>query len=996
MNKAAAFYFLLSIFLVSGYNTYAQVYYFKKYTTSDGLIQGTVNDIYQDSFGRIWFGTVDGLSIYDGVEFQNFQEQDGLKVSVISDFLELSPGIMLVGTFGNGIGILLKPPYQKDTLIASINDKKYLVNNEVNKIKRDPYGNIWICTQGGLTKWTITGNSITSIIHQQDFGDIGKLAVSDVVFADKEIMYLATDKGLVKYSGNKYEIIFTESIKEYELIHYLYLDRNKTLWFSSLRTLYFMKDGLIKPYKINDIEIGFPSNSIVENKNGDLIIGSLGRLIIINKDGTRIIDKKNGFNEKSVLALMFDREENLWIASLEGASKLNKSNFRFVDNNNVVLNFPRLMKTEKRLLIGNSDGIYSIENFILKPEQRFRNFKSTRVLDYLRKADEEWFATDRGVYYQHENKRKLFSVQDGLPHNFVYTIAKDHDDILWIMTQGGVAYIKNYVVYNFKDKIEKAWKYSDENCQSVLNNMSDRNIVVDHENNKWLGTWRGGLLKISGDSVYRFTEKDGIADLRIRSLYLDSSKVLWIGTRFNGVYRFDGKSFVNYSAKDGLNSNWVFSICEDDNRNYWFSTSKGVCRFDGNTFIQYGATEGILGGEILFSCYYNKLIWFNSWDQIFCFVPDRENFNPAGPSVYFKQIHLLEGKIPLNSNYNTANSPDINKLLIFQPKETETKINYGNNTIVFEFAGTSFRSEGRVSYKYKLEGFDNNWIASSKRNYITYTHLPPGRYKFIVYAVNREGIKSPSPATFAFTILPPFWQTWWFISLSVLFFIFIISLVNYLIYQYKIRQAIKVERLRTKISTDLHDEIGTGLSSIAIFAELIKRESKIGTVKTADMLKRIENTSRDLIDKMSDIVWAINPGNDTFEDALMKLKDYSVKILESKGINVELNLETVNEKIILPMVVRRNLLSIFKEAVTNAAKYSNASTIKLNLRFFEKPEKKIFLSVVDNGIGFDLNTQRKGYGLKNIEQRSLEMGAELEISSSPGKGTVLKVEIPIP
>lgn len=985
---------LISVFVCYSNEINSQVYFFKKYTTADGLIQGTVHDITQDSFGRIWFGTAEGLSIYDGFEFQNYQEQDGLNVPVVTSILEFAKGIMLVGTFGNGVNVLYKPPFQKDTLIYKLNEKKYIINNEVSKIKRDPFGNIWFCTRGGLTKWTIENNAIKSINHFTEFGSLGKLEIHDIAFNSDGFIYLGTDKGLVEFSKGNYKIIYSEKAKEYGLIHFVYVDRKNTVWFSSLKTLYFYNDGVVEPFRLRDNNGSFNTNSIIENDDGALLIGVLGKIIIKRGNETKIIDKNSGFGEEGILSLMFDSEGNLWIGSLEGASKLSKSNFRFVNKNNITLNFPKLINSDGKLFIGNSDGLYTIRNFELVREDRFNDYNSMRVLDYLKSGETEWFATDKGVYSQNYKSKLHFSIKDGLPHNFVYSIAKDSDGILWVLTQGGVAYVKNDSGYNFKNKLEKEWKYSDDDCQFILNTMSIRNIVIDDENNKWIGTWAGGLFRIKNDSVYRYTEKDGLMDLRVRGLYLDSQNQIWVGTRFNGVYKFDRKNFVKISTVDGLNSNWVFSICEDKNNNYWFSTAKGVCKFDGRKYLKYGASEGILGGEILASCYYNNMVWFNSWDQIFYFSSEEEDYKSTSPPIYFKDIKLLDNNLPLFHKYDLDKDFDPQKLIHHRQNRDEIEINFGTNTIVFEFAGTSFKGEDKVTYEYMLEGFDKNWIKNTKRNNITYAHLPPGKYDFKVYAINREGTRSESPANFTFTILPPFWQQWWFVLSAIIFFILTVSFINYLIYNYKIRQAIKLERLRTKISTDLHDEVGTGLSSIAIFSELIKRELGKNSSRIGEMFERIENTSRGLIDKMSDIVWAINPENDRLEDAILKLKEFSVKLLESRGAEVKISIPENVYSSSLSMEVRSNLLMIFKEIVTNTAKYSSANTISINLFTRNRNGKEFLcLEVIDDGVGFDSSKATTGNGLKNISRRAKDIKGNLVVDSSIGEGTKVLLEI---
>ena len=962
---------------------------------ADGLIQGTVQEIYQDSKGRMWFGTVDGLSIYDGSEFYNYTEDEGLKVPIISGFLEISDGVMLVATLGNGIEVFVKHPYKQDSIAFTINNKKFLIDPRVNQIKRDKYGSIWICTEAGITKWVFENNSFTNVVHENDFNGLGELSVYSVSFGQDEKIYFGTSKGLLEYNNSKYHFITQEFKKKCEPVIYTYVDRQNTLWFSSLKKFFYVKNGKVEEFKFNGKPLDIVVNAITERNADEIIIGSLGKIIILRKDSNEIIEEKNGLTENSLLSLFIDREDNLWIGSLEGLSRLNKSNFRFVNLNSVKLNYPNLIKTNNQLYLGNVNGLYLIRNFELDRLPKFKELESMRILDYMVDGKNEWFATDRGVILRQSGRNKIYDDQNGLPNNFVYSIYKDSTGIIWILTQGGLAYVKNGSLYNFKTSLESGWKYSDLECQYVLSSTSIRYAVIDNKNTKWITTWRNGLIRIRNDSIYRFTEKDGLNDLRVRSLYLDSKNNLWIGTRFNGVYKYDGKSFFNYSTKDGLNSNWVFSITEDYKKNFWFCTSKGINKFDGNKWVSFGAADGILGGEILKTVQNNNIMWFNSWEQIFCYLPDSKNEQKIKPTVYFKQISLLDANLQVQDFKNFSKNFNLNELLNIYKESEPVEIDYANNTIIFDFAGTSYRGDKQTVYNYKLDGFDKHWIKSTNRNYVTYTHLPPGNYNFVVYTVNREGEKSESPATFTFTIISPFWLRWWFIASSVLFFILIISFINYLIYQYKIRQALKIEKLRLKISSDLHDEIGTSLSSIAIFAELIKRDKKSSDNKFSDKLERIENISRELVDKMSDIVWMVNPGNDKFEDALLKLKDYALTILESRDIDVVFNVDEFDKDFVLAMELRRNLLLIYKELITNAAKYSKAKKVIIQLKLEENHTKKIILIIKDNGIGFDYNTIRKGNGVKNIIRRSEELGGKCDIITKPGNGTIAKIEIPL-
>lgn len=975
--------------------SYAQVYYFKKYTTTDGLVQGTVKAIYQDSKGRMWFGTAEGVSIYDGTEFSNYGMAEGFNRPVITSFYEISPGIMLVGTLGDGIVVFSDPPFSKTALLTKITDKKYISGNYISQIIPDEKGNIWFVTDEGITIWKIINNKVKEVVYLDSLDNIGADEIYQLVFYDAENFYAATESGLIKKSNLGFERVKNKNQIINGPIFKLFKDSNGIIWFTSHHDLFYIKNGVV----YNAVNIHQSLKEAIycfgEDQNHNLYFGTIDGIIQLSDSSVILLNEENGLNSKDIISLFTDSENNLWIGSLSGVSKLTSSNFKFVRHENFKGHFTNIISDENKLFVTSSEGLFEIQNYKLIKSELGNDIR-VNVISHLYKDSEGnfWFSTENGVFKKSGNRVKHFTENDGLSHNFIYQISVDRNNTAWIATQRGLVYIKNNQVYDFKNRLEKSWFYSDDLARQFLISQSIRRVIVDDKNSVWVGPWDGGLFQIKESSVTRFTQIDGLMDLNIRGVQIDSQKNIWVSTRYGGAFKYDGQSFINYNTKNGLRSNWVFSVETDTNQNSWFCTANGLTKLDRNNSITYDASDGIISAEIISSAKFDGKLWFISNSQIFSTEPEELNksFNP--PVVFFKQVKLIDGELPSVVSAPPINPMDLNSILNQSPSTSEvTILEHYQNSLIFDFAGIGFRDEKKIRYDFILEGFDKVWTTNTQRNYLTYTHLPPGKYSFKVYAINKEGLKSVSPAVFNFEILTPFWQRWWFIALSILFFVLVVSLANYLIYQYKIRQALKLEKLRTKISTDLHDEIGTSLSSIAIFAGLIKRDS--GSIKKSDLLERIENTSRDLIDKMSDIVWAINPSNDKFEDALLKLKDYTVKILESRGIDVNFNIETAYQEFPLPMDVRRNLLLIFKEIVTNAAKYSKASVVKIALRFDDKPERKIFLSIEDDGIGFDLEKHRHGFGIGNIKRRAKEINANLEILTSPGKGTRFNIEIPL-
>lgn len=243
---------------------------------------------------------------------------------------------------------------------------------------------------------------------------------------------------------------------------------------------------------------------------------------------------------------------------------------------------------------------------------------------------------------------------------------------------------------------------------------------------------------------------------------------------------------------------------------------------------------------------------------------------------------------------------------------------------------------------------------------------------------------------FLFIISPPFWDTWWFRFLAIVFIIIAVALITTIINRYRLKHASKIEKMKTKIAADLHDDIGRSLSSIAIFSQLAKKKTIRHNQQANRYLERIEATSRNLIDAMGDIVWSINPDNYTFEDAILKMEDIAVKLLEAKGIEVQIINSNELENINLPLEIRRNLLLIFKEMITNTAKHSNASKVKIEFSLLHENyrDKKIQIRVEDNGVGFDSERTFEGDGLKNLKLQSEEIDGDIIIASEKDKGSL--------
>ena len=301
------------------------------------------------------------------------------------------------------------------------------------------------------------------------------------------------------------------------------------------------------------------------------------------------------------------------------------------------------------------------------------------------------------------------------------------------------------------------------------------------------------------------------------------------------------------------------------------------------------------------------------------------------------------------------------------------------SSIGFQFAATSYTDEKKIWYKYRLEGYDQNWNTATQSNSVNYASLLPGSYTFKVLASIDNNQWSAVPASFSFIIKKPFYK-------SPLFFILMLGgLVGgfYFFHTYRLQQKLKLERLRSRISADLHDDIGSTLSSISIISEGAFQEKDISASKL--MMKEIGENTQLLMDKMDDIIWYVNPQNDSFQNLMLRIKKFSAMLFEAKGIDYTISIDKRINDISLPMIQRQHLYLILKEAVNNVAKYSGCTNATISIHY---EGSYLTMEVTDNGKGFDTGKQQTGNGLRNIKRRADMLHGELKIESN-NRGTTV-------
>lgn len=469
-----------------------------------------------------------------------------------------------------------------------------------------------------------------------------------------------------------------------------------------------------------------------------------------------------------------------------------------------------------------------------------------------------------------------------------------------------------------------------------------------------------------------------IPDNELYDVRADGSGNFWISTYGGGLNFFDvhAKTFSHIPAS----SNLTEGIQTDDHGNVWMICNGHLHKYDpvSRTYSCYDLPSAKRSGINGYIYKDNRGDLYTAGINFYIsFRPEAVEAINMSPKVWLTDFRLFDRSRA--------------ELL----EEKEIFLRHDENMLSIEFSAPDFSGDN-LQYSYQLEGADRGWVFSGKRNTAHYSRLSPGEYVFRVKATNWKGCDSNAVTMIRIVIRDPFWRSWWFYGLGSLLF----ALLCFGIYHYRIRELLKRQSIRNRIALDLHDNIGSTLSSISIYSQVARvyLEHKEGA-QLRELLERMDRTASQAIDEMSDMVWAINPKNDDMRSIVARMETYASPLCAAKGIQFVFVHDPAVERLNLEMSRRKNLYFVYKEAVNNALKYSGCNLLKVGIMV----ENNILrLMVTDNGKGFDVNggdhdkrSSLSGNGLANMRRRASEINAAFTINSQPGQGTVIDLSFRI-
>jgi signal transduction histidine kinase/streptogramin lyase len=506
-------------------------------------------------------------------------------------------------------------------------------------------------------------------------------------------------------------------------------------------------------------------------------------------------------------------------------------------------------------------------------------------------------------------------------------------------------------------------------------------VITDHEGGLWLGGVER-LARLWHGEFHVVSSEEGLPQINPLSFFVDSRGWFWIGTRNGGVAATrepgaEHPKFVNYYAEPNLSSDSVYSITEDRFGRMYFATTRGLDRFDPKTneWRHFTAKDGLAGNRIL-QLRRDRAgnIWAATSAGVSRLDPTVQAPSDSAPPIYFSRINVAGEELPL---------PELGANQI-----SKIELSSARDNMTIEFFGMQFKSEDSLRYQYRLEAADTTWSDPTKDRTVTYAHLAPGNYRFAVRAVTEAGVVSAQPAEIDFRILQPIWRRGWFLAAATAMFL----LVIYGIYRYRVARLIELERIRMRIATDLHDDIGANLSLIAMVSDMARGNIRSADTDIAGRLALIASTSRATMDSMSDIVWAVNPNKDQVGDLTQRMRRVAADVFGTNNIEFALRAPDSAHDRSIAADTRREVFMIFKEAINNIARHSRCTHAEIE---FAIENGRLKMKLTDDGQGFDLAANSGGNGLASMRRRAANVGGTFEILSQCGSGTTIVLNAPI-
>lgn len=880
------------------------------WSVQDGLPSARINDVVQTRDGYIWLATLNGLARFDGVRFDRFSETDtpGLASRLISCLFEDSDGRLWYGTEMGQIG------WKDSTGFHSLKLQKDEMHGRVIRLIQTKEGAVWAMSRTVLLpiKDMVAGTPLET--------KPGQSRIWDITAGQKGALWLLCEGGQIGLFNFK-------NLVPYPLLPGGVAGGWRNILGARAGGVWVLDGDHLRRYDRGSwVEDRSPvpqapsaDSVLCERADGTVVIGTYGEgLVLVNAAGQADrLNHKDGLSSDQVLSLCEDRELNLWVGTAHGLNRVTPRVVKIVKpagnwGNRTITSVAAA--SAGGVWVGTEGaGLFHVDS---GGKVLWHQSNGVWPRDYLRCVLEDHFGRVWMGLFGHGLRVKDKAHPDGknvegMAMTTVNALFEDSQSNIWLGTSHGAARLS-----------PGAGHFS----KRILSNQDVRCFTRGEGGTIWMGTEGGGLFRYDrGEATNVPAPPDLKLDI-IHALHVTGDGSLWVGTWGNGLLRFRQGNWLHVGRSEGLPSDSISDIQSDLESNLWVGSSRGlfeigreslrrfsIGKTDAINLLQLGYNDGLDSLEIPSGLQpttcrtENGRLWYVTAGGLAQLNPRAIKQNTVKPPVAIEAF-ICDGE-SLFSNLQPKISGESGAIKC-PPGARELKLRY---------TALSLMAPDQVRFRYRLIGLDDNWVEAGDRRVAYFSHVPPGNYTFQVIACNNQGVWNKKGASLQFSVLPSFWQTVWF-KMMVAGLIVAGLVMAHRIRTGKLRA---LERLRHRIARDLHDEVGANLGSISLLTEVMEQRPQPGD------LVRIRRTAEETVDTLRDLVWIINPAHEHLSDLAARLQQIAAIMLENLSYRFEDSELPGNLK--LSLELRRNMPPIFKEVLHNILKHSHARQVNIRL-----------------------------------------------------------------
>jgi signal transduction histidine kinase/ligand-binding sensor domain-containing protein len=1008
------------------------------WTADEGLPDSSVTSIAQTPDGYLWIGTYNGLARFDGMHFATFDPANtpALAHARVRTLAVDDQGALWINTFDGSMTSWRQGTFAREwtgddgldpdaTLVSSgSNQVTFLLHRGVlrRRARSAPAATGWkdlfptnrmvgaLCVGDGAGTvwyrasdkhlWRVAGSEFEPLPPNSGLAG-GR--VDCMVKDAKGRLWVSTDKEIATWDGVCFQTVTPTNAEWPADLAFLSVAEDGRIWAGvdgRVREAMDRRWILEAEYSKNGLTGNLSRMRGLEDHHGGVWLYDYGLGLSHISSGGQMhqFGPPDGFPGERVNCFFEDREGNGWVGlDPGGLVRIRERRFQTMDTS-----APNSAKAAKSVCqeangtvwIGTlGDGLVrwqegSLTNLTV-PGGKDKGFAFCVCPDaagrlWISAGDEDLFVRE------HDGFKRVSPVVHG-----VKAILADWAGRVWIGTKSGLYFADNPSSNEFT-------------LQDGIGRRVVRALSGDRLGRLWAGTDDGIIFEITGHDAVALHPTDIKASHAIWSLLAEDDGTVWAGTFRGGLLRLQNGKFTRFSLKEGLPDSIICQILPDGAGNLWLGSHQGIFRVAKSALFDFergkiksvpctvfGRSDGLpsleCSGGFQPSAWRGQdgRLWFTTVKGAVSVKPEEIRPNLLPPPVVIEEV-LIEGK-SLDASAQAQEKP-LPARTIYDYEKKTLQIPPGNHQIEFRYTGLSLVSSDRVRFRYRLKGADTDWVEAGARRSVQYNLLPAGNYEFAVKACNSDGIWNETGCTLSLKVLPYFYETFWFRSLAGLTAVGLIAGAVRFAATRRLRRKLEqlarqqaVERERARIAKDIHDDLGASLTLIAVMGDLAKQEMAV------ERIEKMASTAREAVKSLDEIVWAVNPRNDTLAHLIDYMGQFAANYLRAAGVRCLLDVPEQAPRRDVPATVRHNVFLVVKEGLQNVVKHAGATEVWLRIN---ATQSGLRIVLEDNGGGFDrVPEDALADGFRNMHQRMKEVGGQCQIQSRAGLGTQIIVEL---